>query len=300
MSNNGKSYDGLIFSIFFVAYGWFINSILRRIAPKLFKGAEDVISTDIYSSYLRNYEGKEIESISSRFNKMCVTDPIAYKNHKDIDKVIKDYSDLIKGRILDPDGSNAPSPLIDGKDNPDYYRYLRNQKRALDKTGADTEWITKEMHRVTSKSKAESIEKDFAEHLIKSGLPEDYVGIAMAYERLESYTPESWSSFIEAVVGAVKSDCCPKFIKEYIKLVFDPEYYTPELIDDYCTLRTSGSPEIIALEYVKGTITLGQALRATYFVERGLEEEEALVRVLNSILENVEAGDLKRMYRSRI
>ena len=299
--NERKDYTHWIVAIILAAYWWVVDSLVRKMAPFLFKSKDDDKSrASGYSSFLKGYESDSSKNISHLFEEMCIKNPLEYKDDPRLDAVIKDYSDLIKGRHLDPEGLHAPSLTIDGKDNPDYYRYLRNQKRALAKKGHDIEWITEEMARVTSKKNAENITTEFGEELVKRGMPEEALPFVLTYNRIETHSPEDWDALIKTVNEAVENNCPGKYMVEYFADVEDPMSYEGYILVDYSTLRDSGVPKSIALSVANLSITKSQATRAAIYVDRGYSDKEAIIKVLKEDRAETESADLVNDYRSRI
>jgi hypothetical protein len=71
-------------------------------------------------------------------------------------------------------------------------------------------------------------------------------------------------------------------------------------MDDYSTLRGEGLTEKISLEYAKRNISIDQAAYASKLLDRGYEEEEALLKVLEELKNEIEEDDLREEYRSKI
>lgn len=298
-----KGYGGFgvwILAIFVIAYGWFVNSILSKIFPSLLKTKKEGTATRAYSSFIKGNYSEGPENISMIFEEMCVLNPLKYVGNPKVDLIIEKYRDLIKGRLLDPDGLHTPSLEVDGQENPDYYRYLRNQKRALTKVGVDTGWITEEMARVTSQRSSRSIEAEYIEQLSLRGLPDDLIDVTLTYNRIEGYTPEDWDAFIKATKGALEEGSDYEFVVEFIEDVEDANYYEEIIITNYSILRGEGVPKRISLEYARGAISDSQAAKASHLYQKGYSEEEALIKILEAYKEDVSERDLKEMYRSRI
>jgi hypothetical protein len=301
MSEN-KGYGNWFAAIFITIYGLVVHSLLKNIVPSFLTTKKKVNCTSEISSFIKGGpQEKDIErTISGRFEEMCIKNPLAYKKDPRIKKVISDYRDLLKGRILDPEGENAPSVLIDGEDNPDYYRYLRNQNRALKSKGYDNSWVSEEMARVTNKKNAADIEYEYSVELVRRGVPQELLDTILSYDRIESHTPDSWNKLIKAVKGALDFGADIDFIEEFLSLVEDPDYYDKNMMDDYSTLRGEGLTEKISLEYAKRNISIDQAAYASKLLDRGYEEEEALLKVLEELKNEIEEDDLREEYRSKI
>lgn len=304
MSSNkdrGIDWGTIVVSIVLIIYGWVISIFVRKTTGVVFKAPVDDIGTDMFSGYVRSNTHSVTNSISAEFEEKCIRDPLKYKNDADIPKVLKDYKDLLLGHILDPEGIHTPSLNINGEENPDYYRYLRNQKRALDKVGKDTEWLSKEMARVTSGKKALELESEFGEHLFGMGLPEDIVVCALTYERLESHTPDNWEALVASVNSILETnEDCSEFIIEFLNMVSDPTYYTVGSIDDYVTLREYGVTSYLSLPCAKREITMQQAVSAAELTDRGYTDEDALIKVLEVSKESYEKEALVDLYKSQI
>jgi hypothetical protein len=299
MSDN-KNYDGWIFAIVITLYGWFIHSVLSKIVPSLFKTKEENCSNG-YSSFLNTQDDDYVGSISNKFEEMCIHSPLLYKNSPELKQVIKDYGDIIKGRRLDPDGIHMPSLMIDGEENPDYYRYLRNQKRSLKKAGDSVGWITEEMSRVTAKKNSDDIESEFAMQLLERGLPSELIPYILTYERLENYEPSDWDALIKTVKAALNNECDINSIVEFLELMVDAEHYeSSDLLEDYCTLRGHDAPKTIAVEFCRGRLSEDQALTSVALVQKGYGEDEAMLMVLEQSKNEIESEDLKNLYRSKI
>lgn len=293
-----RNYDSWIASFILVLYGWVIHSILRKIAPKLLAGTVKTQSKG-YSDIIKG-DDDYTENISSKFEEMCIRNPLAYKDSSELKEVVDNYSKLIKGQILDPEGNHIPSLNVDGDENPDYYRYLRNQKRALDKAGHNTDWVKTEMSRYTSQKNAEAIERCFAEELIKKGLPEIFIPYALSYGRIETHTPQDWESLVTSIKTADKEGCSEESIVDFLETVETPESYEGYILSDYATLRDSGVDHLLALEFANHRISSDQAIEASYYIQRGYTAEEALTKVLEEASNKLEEQDLKNKYRSQL
>ena len=296
-----KGYGSWIFAGIVVLYGWILNKLFKLVVPSAFKVDKKATCSSTYSNYLTSVGGEHVESISKLFEEMCILDPLSYEDDPELNHVIDSYAALVKGRILDPDGEHIPSISIDGENNPDYYRYLKNQKKAQAKAGLDVTWLTKEMERVTAYKNVKEVKEAFMEQLVAHGMSPSYLEALMDYDRLESYTPADWKAVTEAVSFAEEQGWDESVIREFISNVYEVEYYKDhEVIDRYCFLRTDGNPAKISLEYSKNRLTYEQTLTAITLVDKGYSEEEAMLKVLVYVKDMARAEELKSKYRSKV
>lgn len=134
---------------------------------------------------------------SIEFEDRCVTNP---EDSEDLEYLARKYSDYLYARILDPEAKNAPSEFIEDEFNEDYFKYLKNQKSALQKNGIDVSWFKKEIARVKGNKNYDRVKEGFIDTLTgEYRMPEDLVGYAVTDERMESFSKKDWRNLSRAL-----------------------------------------------------------------------------------------------------
>ena len=241
------------------------------------------------------------ESISKAYEEMCVLRPETYYLDPRIDAVIKQYKDLLVGKILDFEAKHIPSEILQGRLNPDYQRYLRTQVRVLQKAGKDVAWFKKELSRVNKIDKEELYEADFIIALEKMGAPEYFVTSMLAGGRMEAYAPEDWKVLIEQL-KKYEETYHPAEIIAFLEHVTDKEILLDETkMDAYSKLRTLGIEERLAAAYLESDVS-EEDLESILdiMIWEDMSSEEALRYILEQKKAELTKDVLRETYRRKV
>lgn len=200
-TNNEKKGD--VFSWIFAITVGLLFYVINIFVDKIFKpfwAAPAEPKIDIYTTHnifdapkSKVFEDLSIlENISEKYERMCLIDPIAYRNDPQISSVLEDYKSLLNGTIKDPKGQHIPTEFIDGSRNPDYLLYMKNQYKVL---GLD--WFKNEIHRIEGCKEEINIVDSFVDTLSDLGLDLQYLAVAVNEERINNFNADNWKSLVE-------------------------------------------------------------------------------------------------------
>lgn len=246
-------------------------------------------------------ERYSVASISQRYEEMCILDPERYVDDPSLPKVIQDYSDLLKGKILDPDANNAPSEILEDIHNADYRVYLKAQIRSLRKAGKDVTWFQEELKRFSQCEKEVLFEADFILQLESLGATEHLLGSLVTENRMEKYTPEDWKELIDKV-KVYDNDYPTDSITYFLDTIEDKSI----LIDDakmeaFHKLLELGIDEVLAAAYIKNNISSEDLGNVAEIMESySMTCDEALKKLLRDKSKVLKKATLKDTYARQI
>ncbi|MBD3260265.1 MAG: hypothetical protein GF334_01085 [Candidatus Altiarchaeales archaeon] len=301
MSSNAERNTRWGIAIFVTGLGWLVHSMLRRIMPGLFSSREVSLETPLSafeasSAVDRAFGGEtSTESISKRYERMCVLDPVAYKNDPAIPEVLTQYRKLLRGEIVDREGRHAPSDKIEGVSNEDYRVYLEAQLKVLGRV----EWMENELRRIEGIVDVEDLRVEYGSALLKLGVPENIVPAMLTDERLNTYTADEWRAAAIAVKAYAKDHkeaAVQEFLLEYPEKEITLNSAAMEI---YAVMSEYDIPTRIIDEIVRGRLTPDQGRRVLSLVEeRGYEWDEAFESVLHEDQSESELIELRAQYRN--
>jgi hypothetical protein len=173
-----------IFSIVIVLFTWLVRKTVGLIIPDPYKVREvDFENTDEFapsraSKNIRKSIFDE-ENVAELYEKLCVLEPVQYRNDPRIPAVLAKYKKVLKGQLLDKEGRHMPTPKLNGKLNPDYATYIRNQHKAFTDAGklSDVAWLDEELKRVRREGRSKSLRKEYTEILLGMGVLEELLPV---------------------------------------------------------------------------------------------------------------------------
>jgi hypothetical protein len=257
--------------------------------------------SDKYDTLINGASRNVVVSISQLFEKMCIIDPCAYENDSNITTVIKNYKDLLKGRILDPEAKHAPSEYLEGISNNDYAIYLKAQVRALSKVGKDVSWFKDELKRFAMCEKEELFAADFMISLMDMGAPENLLSSLVNDNRMENFSPEDWKELVAKINEYAKQ--YPSIdISYFLELVGDKAILLDgDKMESFHQLRDLGIDNELAVAYIRKDMSSEDLAEVSDMVNRyGMNCEEALEKLVTSKKSNLKKETLKRSYKEWI
>jgi hypothetical protein len=283
--------------------------IKRYLVSQILKDKESTLNSSLsafreshkYDSIIKDANKGATISIAQLFEDMCFNNVCKYENDPRLPKVIQDYKDLLKGKILDPDAKNVPSEIIDGILNSDYRVYLKAQIRELDKAGKDVVWFKKELKRFSACERGDIFEANFLMHLETMGAPNELLGSMVNESRMESYSPDDWQN----LVGKVK-EYAKKYemdvISDFLYNVLDKSTLLDEdKLDAYCQLINLGIDEEAASRYLSGDLSSEDLARVAEMMDQfNMTCEETLENLLSTKKSELKEKSLKESYKRRL
>jgi hypothetical protein len=244
--------------------------------------------------------GKDVEqSISLQYEEMCIRNPLDYKDKNKVFEVLNKYKDIISGKVLDPTGYNIPSEYIDCMPNPDYMKYLNNQKKNLNKLGQLDTWVHKEHERFYNTLKYNELQKKFIASLIEFGIPEKLVYAAVSDYRLNAYTPNDWDK-LKNTLKRYLEEFDGSFTLEYTVLFEGDRLHDYQSMEKYCTLRDSGVEADIAKIVIDGDITDEQLYTIISLIDKkAYKPYDAIMKVLTDFNKKEQEEELRSFYKRK-
>jgi len=236
------------------------------------------------------------ESIARTFERMCVLEPSRWVGDPNLPEVIRRYKAIVSGKEKDPEGRHVPSMTLLGQPNPDYERYLRNQR----KTAPDAEsakvagkWARKAL-------REQKIRDGFDDVLRKMGMPESLIGKAITEYRLDHYTERQWREVVAACRRMAEGHS-EEFAGHMLDLFDEAEVLCDEdAAETFGALEEQDVPDEVSVQVVKGQISMEQAEKAAKLVEEwGYNWGEATAEVLDGDRRSEEDTRLRSLYRAK-
>jgi len=281
----------------------------RFIVGPLLKDADPTLNTALpafreahtYDSLIDKDIRGVANSISKVYEEMCILHPLEHEGDPRVEDVVARYKDLLKGKILDPDGKHIPTETLDGRLNPDYKRYLRSQVRAMTRAGMDPAWFKEELKRFSKIDKFEDIGADFYIALEKMGAPEYFTTALCAQGRMEKYIPEEWKELI-AQVKKYEASYHPADVIYFLESVSDKDDLLDEAkMDAFTKLRELGIDDKLAAAYIHYDISEEDLEDiVTVMEDESVSCEEALKSVLERKKAELKTDLLKETYRQKV
>jgi hypothetical protein len=288
----------VVVGIGYVIYLRIMRSIEKRIAlknPILTTPLPEFKESNAIGARLTSRNLKAVESISERFERMCILDPLTYKDDPAIPEVIDQYKRLLRGEIKDPEGRHMPSEILNGTRNLDYETYIAAQKKVLDKAGC------RETLRLKRVNQEENLRTDFTIKLLEMKLPVEVLDAVLSDEKMNAYSAEDWKGLIKAVRGYLEeysAGVVSAFLEQFneIKILC-----VADKMETFAIFSKFNAPMEIVTEIIRERITLDQGVRvATLVVEERYTWDEAMEEVLEEDLEKATEADLKKKYQSML
>lgn len=298
---------GIVYFILATVAISFIYSGIRKVVSKSMKLKETDLDTDLrefreshaVSTVVRTGALDIQESIVQKYERMCILDPVAYKNDPAISQVIEDYKNIILGRVLDPNGLNIPSEKLLGVRNPDYDRYLANQskKQRAASLSDSAKSLSDERSRVSTARKGEALTVTIFSELVELGVPPILAKVAMTEGKLNTYTAEDWKVFSKSITDYL-STSSRSAVTEFVTLFDDQDIiFSAEKFEKFELFYRHEVPSEILVEIIKERITIDQAVRIVSLVQEvECSWEEGMNDILSSDLKENEEEALRKKY----
>jgi hypothetical protein len=252
------------------------------------------VSTVICEGYMDFQEG-----IVQQYERMCIIDPLPYKDNPYIPELIKNYRDIIQGELLDIGGYNIPSETLLGKPNPDYTLYLTNQAKKHKKASLleSSAVMLKESSRVENVQKEKSIKVEFLALLIKQGVPLLIANEALTEGKMNVYTAEDWIRFSNSIKIYVET-ANQEVVRTFVSLFDEKEIvFNHRKFSNFTTFYEHGVPIPILTEILRDRISVDQALRIIELVSNsGSTWDEGMQTILSLDLKETEETNLRKSY----
>jgi len=238
------------------------------------------------------------ESIVQRYERMCIIDPLRYQNDPVLPQLIKDYRNIIEGKVLDPQGLNVPSETILGNHNSDYDLYYANQARALNNGSHDKAQVfLDERARVSRRAEEEDAKTILFAQLVSENIPALILSAAFSDEKLNTYEANDWKIFSKFINGYLETSD-RETVTRFVQLFDDKKIILNQnKFDTFAIFNKYQVPETIIVEIINDKITVYQALRMIDLTQNiEYTWKEAMNKVLNDDAEKERADTLRASY----
>jgi hypothetical protein len=235
------------------------------------------------------------QSPTTIFEEKCIKDPVEASY---LEEIAIQYGDILSGRVLDPNGTRAPSEFLDGNRNPEYLEYLSNQKAAFDKNNMTSGWIDRELLRVGGEVEYAEIKEGFIETLINEyNFPEELISFAVTDERMEKFDESQWKRFAQAMRHA-QPEVNIGVLGTYISLMDDfDNLVSYESLEKFCLWWRHDVPLNVCKENIMGNISDETLHEVVRLIDDELyDPEEALVKVLDDNINQLKEDELRKHY----
>ena len=242
-------------------------------------------------------KGPDTGNVAALYEKMCVLEPVLYKDVPRLPSVIAKYRKIINGEVTDRSRKHVPSDILEGSVNPDYLTYLTNQARAL----GNPKWINEELHRVERMQETQDLRAEYGKVLQELGMPEVLISSVLTAERLESYTADDWRK-LASFCKDQSQEYTPETLIAFLGTFLEKEIaLDAKALEIYAVLTENGVPEKVTKDIVRGKVSIEQAQRILALVnEEGFEWDEAVDQVIEEETAVLEHTVLRERYRSLV
>lgn len=259
----------------------------------------NAISSEVSSSTVTPSSNSISTSISQRFEKMCLHEPLKYQNDPQLPEVIRQYKDLLDGKILDVEGRHVPSVTINGSPNSHYERYLIGQIKARKAAGLPdlSNSFGRELGRVHNQEKEAELRMQFVVQLMEMGIPTPVVLCLVTDQKLNTYSADDWKRISRAV-----KEHCNRYPAEVVSAFVSCYDQIDTLVNEdalslYECYSRWGVPERIRDEIILGRVTTDQAERIVRLVhEQDYLWEDAFEEILSEDIKNAKEEELRDKY----
>jgi len=293
----------LIASIIFIAAFVAIKTALDYLHPQkpvtlktnlnVFKESYTV------DNHIKRNGHKLSKSTTSLFEDKCVINPT---DEVELGDIIERYRLVLNGEILDPEGKNAPSEFIGKERNPDYLKYLINQKEALTKRGVPIDWFSSEINRVSNENEYSSIKEGFITTLINEyRFPSELVSFAVIDSRMEDFNEKQWKELAQ---------CAKRYITNFSYEVVSSFLFMVDsfnILVDYEAMEKFNVwlkhdvPFGVILENLTGRITDEEVMKTLRLVDlEAYSWDEAMKEIIEESFALLKEQELRRKYREMV
>jgi hypothetical protein len=287
-----------IFAFILTLIGFVIYGIIKSMLDKHFSLKDPTLSTPLKAfketaaidNRLVTRARRSVTNISEAYERMCVLDPLEYKDDPSIPGIIEQYKKLLRGELLDSEGRHVPSEFLMDKRNPDYDAYIRAQANAQGSK------LRKEARRLKASESEEDMRADFTAHLLEMNFPVDVLSAVLTEQKLNKYKAEDWKKLARQVklyCEKYPSEFVAEFLETFsdLRILFDAEK-----MHAYFTYRQYSVPVNVVTEIVRGRITVKQAER---ILKLGIDDSYSWEEAVKEVLEEDAQADVENKLRAK-
>lgn len=294
MSSKRDSTDGAtwVFAIITGIVAWIVHRFVSIFTPQMLRDAVEV--SDRKNLFDGPASTPDFQNASEAYEKMCLIDPLEHKNDPRIPGLLEQYRKIIHGEIADPEATHIPSEYVEGRPNPDYLTYLKNQHRINPER---TQWMVAEIERVSRVKEERDVINEYGGMIMSMGFPPDLMAAALLEDRINALDAEQWKRFVSVTKEYLK-DYEDEVVYHFMKHFTDTRFFEPEILHKFSVFYKYGVPIKLNVELSDGRITMEQAeLIIHYQDETDCTWEEAVRYVLEYSIERHQKEELSRRYR---
>lgn len=295
-----------VYFIIAVLVIYFFHSAIQKHVRKMTRLKEVSLDTDL-KEFRESHAVSQVisggkldlrESIVQKYERMCIVDPVKFKNDPSIPGIIAQYNDIISGKVIDVKGENVPSEFLIGKKNPDYQKYLTCQAKALKMVKPREAIALKvENNRVHRRDAEDTTRTMFIAHLVEQGLPLVLVVGAVTDAKLNTYSEDDWRAFCRIVKDYLQMadrEVVMSFVETFDdkKIILDANKF-----ESFMVFYEFDIPQEILVELIRDRITPEQAIRmVSLHQDHQYDWDEAMQEVLEDDLKRASEVDLRKQY----
>lgn len=239
------------------------------------------------------------ESITQKYERMCILDPVKYEGDASIPETIKKYRDIISGKVLDQKGYNVPSETILGKHNPDYDTYIANQAKAMKRAGSlNATLVFKEENNRNVRIKNEDqVRSEFVAHLVNNNIPITVIGRAISDEKIGTFKSEDWKKFCGSIKEYLQMST-PEVVAEFVSSFNEKAIlFNSRKFEVFAIFWNHKVPLKTIIEIIFGNVTVDQAVKMLSLVQDyGYEWNDASEEILSEEFQETRAVGLRKGY----
>jgi hypothetical protein len=292
-----------IFAIVITLIGYIVYSAVKSVLDRHYAPKDPTLSTPLtefkesaaIDNRLAISHREVIVNISEAYERMCVLEPMEYKNDPAIPGIIAQYKKLLSGELKDPEGRHVPSEFLLEERNPDYDRYINAQR------GTGNKGLRRESRRLKVAIGEENLRNEFTTQLLLMKFPALVINSVLSEEKLNSYSSEDWKKLTQRV-----SQYCEEYsaeaVAEFLETFHDLNVLLdPEKLLSFVTFRKYSVPVNIVSEIIYGRISVEQAARILKLgVDDSYTWEEAVEEVLQEDADKNAEKELRTQYREML
>lgn len=245
------------------------------------------------ASSLIKKNGSSIKNVTKAYEEMCVLNPLKYKDHPELPKIISEYKKILKGIIPDYDGKFIPSEYLLKEFNQDYYTYLKNQSK-------HNPSLIPEKKRVQKMLKIKEIKKNMFIALIDKNIPPLIADAALNSEiKINSFSATDWENFAKAINDYTQ--LTDRFtLIDFVEL-FDSKdiLFNKEKFEIFLSLKKNNIPLDLILLIMEDTISIENAKKALLLMQKyNYSLKDAIKKVKQENNKKIEEEKLRKKYKS--
>jgi len=286
----------------------FIYTVIEKVLNRIHREKEVTLATPtevfLESAGIDAVASKKsiklTKSVSAMFEEMCLLNPLKYQNDPRIPQIIRDYKGYITGALVDLEGNHIPSEYLNGDPNPDYKKYLHNQRKAMRLQGEKSSWADKLYKELDTLDKYREAKETFKADLVKSEIPFTTAMALITDERMAQTTEEEWK-LIKQQVKRYINDFSIAYVNDYINRALKVEELCDyDRMEAFAAWVEHEVPPELAYLNVSGAVPEKAMHEILRMVDTGLDINEAIRRVLNNVVTEYSAEQLREKYREEL